>query len=235
MKMMIMSTFLATCTLLSSTVSVFAMTGGTNVNTDHSAETVNTSPSAQLGSNSNDGSNQAQQLQNLYLQKLQFDPKLLDSSNLLDLIVQFDVDPAPIQMLNQQKNGSSAGGNQKSTSDVTLVSAEKAVNQTHSNFKSFVTNESKALKDAGVTNSIKIGREYTQVFNGLAVKMSTRALNDMLALPYVKSVYLNVKYAPIPASQLIDGPASVTGDGKVSTKQTNPNLLSVIRTNRSSV
>ncbi|MBP0723654.1 S8 family serine peptidase, partial [Bacillus sp. RG28] len=240
MKKMIMSMSLAIFMLLSNSLPTFAMTGGKAENTSPSTQigetSVKSGQSAEIGSNSN----QAQDLQNLYLQKLQFDPKLLDSSKSLDLIIQFDVDPAPIQMLNQQKNDSSAGDNtasinKQSTSSVTLKSAEAAVNQTHSNFKSFVTSESKALKDAGVTNPMKIGREYTQVFNGLAVKMSTRALNDMLALPYVKSVYLNVKYAPIPASQVIDGPASVTGDGKVSTKQTNPNLLSVIRTNRSNV
>ncbi|MEH7503588.1 S8 family serine peptidase [Neobacillus drentensis] len=235
-----MSMLLAAYMLLSNTVSTFAMTGGTAANTGQSAEAVNTGHSTEIGSNSALDLNQAQQLQNLYLQKLQFDPKLLESSKQLDLIVQFDVDPAAIQMKNQQKNGSSAGVNtlsvnQQSTSAVTLESAKEAVNQTHSNFKSFVTSKSRALKAAGVTDSIKIGKEFSQVFNGLAVKMPSRALNDMLALPYVKSVYLNVKYAPIPASQSIDVPASVTGDGKVSAQQKSPNLLSVTRTNRSNV
>jgi uncharacterized repeat protein (TIGR02543 family) len=226
MNKMFKSILLSTFILLSNTVPTFAMTGDTAGNTDHSTE---------IGSNSILGLDQAQHLQNLYLEKLQFDPKLLESSNQLDLIIQFDVDPAPIQMLNQEKNDSSAGVNKQSTSVVTLESAEAAVTQTHSDFKSFITSESRALKAAGVNDSIKIGKEFTQVFNGLAVKMPSRALNDMLALPYVKSVYLNVKYAPIPASQSIDVPASVTGDGKVSTQQKTTNLLPVLPRNRSTV
>ncbi|WP_129689589.1 S8 family serine peptidase [Gottfriedia acidiceleris] len=226
MKKMIMSTFLATSTLLGYTVPAFAMTSGSSAE-----KTIQT----QLTSNSKVDLNQAQQLQNLYLEKIKFDPKLLDSSKQLDLIVQFDVDPAAIQMLNQQKNTSSAkfSVNQESTNEVTLDSAKAAVNETHSNFKSFVNSESRALKDAGVTNQIKIGREFTQVFNGLAVKIPKQSLNNLLALPYVKSVFLNVKYAPIPASQSIDAPASVTGDGKVSEKKADPNLLPVIRSDRS--
>ncbi|KQL41514.1 hypothetical protein AN960_04070 [Bacillus sp. FJAT-25509] len=228
MKKMVMSTFLATSTLLGYTVPAFAMTGGT---------TANDSKAVQFDSNSKLDLTQTQQLTNLYMQKLKFDPKLLDSSDQLDLIVQFNVDPAPIQMQNQQKNASSGklSVNQESTPAVTLESAQTEVNQTHSNFKSFVGSMSKSLKSAGETSSIKIGREYTQVFNGLAVKIPKQALNDLLALPYVKGVYQNVKYAPIPASQSIGIPASVTGDGKISDQKTNPNLLPTIRSNRSNI
>ncbi|PGL72833.1 S8 family serine peptidase [Bacillus sp. AFS055030] len=228
MKKMVMSTFLATSTLLGYTVPAFAMTGGTFASN---------SQTVQLGSNSKLDLTQAQQLQNLYLEKLQFDPKLLNSSDQLDLIIQFNVDPAPIQMKNQQKNASSGklSVNQENTPAVTLESAQTEVNKTHSDFKGFVSNESKKLKAAGESSSIKIGREYTQVFNGLAVKIPKSSLNDLLALPYVKSVYQNVKYAPIPASQSIDAPASATGDGKVSDQKTNPNLLSTIRLNRSNI
>ncbi len=235
MNRMIISTLLASFTLLGNTVSTYAMTGGKAGNSDYSAKTVNTtSTSTQLGSNSNFEQSQAGQLQNLYLQKLQFDPKLLESSKMLDLIVQFDVDPAAIQMKNQ-KNGSSAGVNGLSVTNQTIESAENAVNETHSNFKSFVSNESRTMRATGVTNPIKIGTEYTKVFNGMAVKIPSNAINDLLALPYVKSVYLNVKYAPIPSTQAIDVPSSVTGDGKISEQQENPNLLPVIRSNRSDV
>ncbi|MEH7347629.1 S8 family serine peptidase [Gottfriedia acidiceleris] len=229
MKKMVMSTFLATSTLLGYTAQAFAMTGGTSASN---------SQTVQLNSNSKLDLTQAQQLQNLYLEKLQFDPKLLNSSDQLDLIIQFNVDPAPIQMQNQQKNASSGklSVNQESTPAVTLESAQAEVNQTHSDFKSFVSNESKKLKATGESSSaIHIGREYTQVFNGLAVKIPKSSLNDILALPYVKSVYQNVKYAPIPASQSNDIPASVTGDGKVSDQKTNPNVLPVIRSNRSNI
>ncbi|PFM82135.1 hypothetical protein COJ46_08725 [Bacillus sp. AFS077874] len=226
MKKMVMSTFLATSTLLGYTVPAFAMTGGT---------TANDSKAVQSDSNSKLDLTQTQQLQNLYLEKLKFNPKLLDSSDQLDLIVQFNVDPAPIQMLYQQKNESSGkiAVNKESSTAITLESAQQNVNETHSNFKSFVSGLSKSLKSAGETSSIKIGREYTQVFNGLAVKIPKQALNDLLALPYVKSVYQNVKYAPIPASQNIDVPDSVTGDGKVSSQKSNPNLLPNTRSERS--
>ncbi|WP_176547226.1 S8 family serine peptidase [Bacillus sp. AFS053548] len=235
MNRMIISTLLASFTLLGNTVSTYAMTGGKAGSSDYSAKTVNTtSTSTQLGSYSNFEQSQAGQLQNLYLQKLQFDPKLLESSKMLDLIVQFDVDPAAIQMQNQ-KNASSAGVNALSVTKQTLDSAENAVNETHSNFKSFVSNESRTMRATGVTNPIKIGTEYTKVFNGMAVKIPSNAINDLLALPYVKSVYLNVKYAPIPSTQAIDVPSSVTGDGKISEQQENPNLLPVIRSNRSNV
>ncbi|WP_179865586.1 S8 family serine peptidase [Bacillus sp. AFS017336] len=241
-----MSTVLASFMLFSTTAPTFAMTGKTAVNTGKSGEKIinnilnqgkQLQNSTEKGSNSNFEQNQAEQLQNLYLQKLKFDPKILETSKQLDLIVQFDVDPAQIQKVNQEKNDSTDGVKafsitQESTSDVTLESAEKAVNQTHSNFKSFITNETKALKDSAGTNSIKLGREYTQVFNGLAVKIPSNALNDMLALPYVKSAYLNVKYAPIVASQKVEVSSSITGDGKVSAKQTNPNLVPAIRSNR---
>ncbi|MFF2877484.1 S8 family serine peptidase [Gottfriedia sp. NPDC057991] len=229
MKKMVMSTFLATSTLLGYTAQAYAMSGGTSAS---NGQTV------QLDSNSKLDLTQAQQLQNLYLEKLQFDPKLLNSSDQLDLIIQFNVDPAPIQMQNQQKSASSGklSVNQESTPAVTLESAQTEVNQTHSDFKSFVSNESKKLKATGESSSaIHIGREYTQVFNGLAVKIPKSSLNDLLALPYVKSVYQNVKYAPIPASQSNDIPASVTGDGKVSDQKTNPNVLPVIRSNRSNI
>ncbi|WP_176547186.1 S8 family serine peptidase [Bacillus sp. AFS053548] len=228
MKKMVMSTFLATSTLLGYTAQAFAMTGGISASN---------SQTVQLDSNSKLDLTQAQQLQNLYLEKLQFDPKLLNSSDQLDLIIQFNVDPAPIQMQNQQKNASSGklSVNQESTPAVTLESAQTEVNQTHSDFKSFVSNESKKLKATGESSSIHIGREYTQVFNGLAVKIPKSSLNDILALPYVKSVYQNVKYSPIPASQSIDIPASVTGDGNVSDQKTNPNVLPAIRSNRSNI
>ncbi|TDL71131.1 DUF1533 domain-containing protein [Rhodococcus qingshengii] len=232
MNKMFKSILLSTFILLGNTVPTFAKTGGTAGNSGHATEAVNTGHSTEI---SNLGLDQAQQLQNLYLEKLQFDPKLLDSSNSLDLIVQFDVDPAAIQMLNQKAGVNTVSVNQQSTSVVTLESANTAVAQTHSSFKSFVASESRALRATGETSPIKIGKEFTQVFNGLAVKMPSKALNDMLALPYVKSVYLNVKYAPIPSTQLIDAPASVTGDGKVSEQQKNPNLLPVISKNRSNV
>jgi subtilisin family serine protease len=225
---MILSMLLAALMLLSNTLTTFAMTGETvekiSPTTAEIGETAVIEPN-----NSSLDLNQAQQLQDLYMQKLKFNPKLLDSSKQLDLIVQFDVDPAQIQLLNQQKNKPSAGVNQLNTATVTLDSAEAAVNETHNNFKSFVNNEAKSLKAAGESNSIKIGREFTQVFNGLVVKMPSSVINDLLAQPYVKSVFLNVKYDPIPATQLIDAPARVTGDGKVSEEQTNPNLLPVIR------
>ncbi|MEE6452400.1 S8 family serine peptidase [Gottfriedia acidiceleris] len=226
MKKMVMSTFLACSTLLGYTAQAFAMTGGTSASN---------SQTVQLDSNSKLDLTHAQQLQNLYLEKLQFDPKLLNSSDQLDLIIQFNVDPAPIQMQNQQKNALSGklSVNQKSAPAVTLQSAQTEVNQTHSDFKSFISNESKKLKATGQSNTIHIGREYTQVFNGLAVKIPKSSLNEILALPYVKSVYQNVKYAPIPASQSIDIPTSVTGDGKVSNQKTNPNVLPSIRSNRS--
>ncbi|WP_088043327.1 S8 family serine peptidase [Bacillus sp. EAC] len=225
---MITSMSLSTFMILSNTVPAFAVTG----------ETAGTIRSNEISNQSKFDLNQAQQLQNLYLQKLRFDPKLLDSSNQLDLIVEFEVDPIQIQMMNHQKSGTSASvstfsDDQQGSPVVTLESAKEAVNQTHSNFKSFVNSESKTLKDAGESNSIKIGREYSQVFNGLAVKLPSKAINDLLALPYVKSVFQNVKYAPIPASQSSDVLKSSTGDGKVSEKETNPNLLPIIRSNRS--
>jgi len=225
-KKAIMSSLVATSTLLGYTVPTFAMTGGTARNT-----TIDTT---QLGSKSNLELNQTQQLQNLYLEKLQIDPNILNSSKQLDLIVQFNVDPVAIQMLNQQKNTSSEklSVNQESTSAVTPEIATNEVNQTHSDFKNFISSQSKSLKAAGLTDSIKLGKEYSTVFNGVSVKIPSSALNDLLALPYVKKVYQNVKYAPIPASQLTDSPGSATGDGKVSEKQTNQNVLPNIRSNQ---
>lgn len=207
---LIVSTLVANFTLFGSAVPTFAMTNGTAVNNN---------TSVQLGSPDNFDLNQAQQLQNLYLEKLKFDPKLLDSSNLLDLIIQFDVEPAAIQMLNQQK------GSKTSKTTVTLESAETAVNQNHSSFKSFVNSENRVLKDTGATSSIKMGREFTTVFNGIAVKIPKSSLNTLLAQPFVKGVFLNVKYAPIPSTQKVDAPVSVTGDGKVIEKSDDPNLL----------
>ncbi|MGG0178203.1 S8 family serine peptidase [Gottfriedia acidiceleris] len=228
-KKAIMSSLVATSTLLGYTVPTFAMTGGTARNT-----TIDTT---QLGNKSNLELNQTQQLQNLYLEKLQIDPNILNSSKQLDLIVQFNVDPVSIQMLNQQKDTSSEklSVNQESTSVITPEIATNAVNQTHSDFKNFINSQSKSLKAAGETASIKLGKEYSTVFNGVSVKIPSSALNDLLALPYVKKVYQNVKYAPIPASQLTDTPDSVTGDGKISEKQNDTNLLSTIRSNRTNV
>jgi hypothetical protein len=96
-KKMIKTISLASFMLLGNTLPAFAMTGGTTENTSQSVEIGDTSS---LSFNQTQLSS-AEQLQNLYLQKVKFDPKVLDSSNVLDLIVQFDVDPAPIQMLNQ--------------------------------------------------------------------------------------------------------------------------------------
>ncbi|MEH7451392.1 S8 family serine peptidase [Gottfriedia acidiceleris] len=223
MKKMIMSTFLATSTLLGYTVPAFAMTG------ESAEKTIQT---ALASTNSNADLTQAQDLQNLYLEKLQFDPKLLNSSKQLDLIVQFNVDPAPVQMVNQQKNVSSGKSINQQSTVVTLESAKAAVDLTHSSFKSFVNNESKKIKATGETSTIKLGREYSQVFNGVAVKIPVSSLNDLLALPYVKSVYQNIKYAPIPASESVEASASITGDGKTSDTKTNPNLLPTIRTDR---
>ncbi|PEL09316.1 S8 family serine peptidase [Bacillus sp. AFS017336] len=223
MKKMIMSTFLATSTLLGYTVPTFAMTGG-------SAE--KTIQTALEGTGSKAELTQGQDLQNLYLEKLQFDPKLLTSSKQLDLIVQFNVNPAPVQMVNQQKSASSGKSINQQSADVTLESAQAAVDLTHSSFKSFVNNESKKIKATGDTSTFKLGKEFSQVFNGVAVKIPVSSLNDLLALPYVKSVYQNIKYAPIPASEPVEASASVTGDGKTSDKKTNSNVLPSISSDR---
>ncbi|UPM52528.1 S8 family serine peptidase [Gottfriedia acidiceleris] len=143
----------------------------------------------------------------------------------MDVIVQFDADPAAIQLLNQQKSSKSGVGINQQSTPVTLESAKEVVSQNHSDFKSFISSESKRLKATGETNSIKTGREYTDVFNGIAVKIPKASLTSLLAQPFVKSVYLNVQYAPIPSTKNIDAASSATGDGVIQKESTNPNVL----------
>ncbi|WHX98509.1 S8 family serine peptidase [Neobacillus sp. DY30] len=129
-------------------------------------------------------------------QKIHVDKKDLRSKENINVIVQFKVDPAKIRMIKQSL--AKGGASLKSQAFASEYSeAKKKVEASHANFKSFVKkNQPKAQIIGGksIKNSMKITREYSEAFNGVALSLPANQVATIAENPEVASVWSQVEY-----------------------------------------
>jgi subtilisin family serine protease len=121
------------------------------------------------------------QFNNLYTDKT---AKLRISSDVnlnneedLDIIVQFQVDPAAVQVANEKAKG-------KSVSALRLKDAQEKVEKSHKEFKGKI-NQSKSAKKS------KIKKEYKNAFNGVSMTLPAKEVLELIELQEVKAVWVD--------------------------------------------
>ncbi|TYS67182.1 S8 family serine peptidase [Sutcliffiella horikoshii] len=122
--------------------------------------------------------------------KIHVDPSDLRSSKNLNVIVQFTVDPAKIQMIKQAlANGGATVNNQEFATD--YAEAEKRVEESHKQFKSFVNSQPKTQIIGGQTinNSMSITREFSEAFNGVALSLPANLVTSIAEFENVASIW----------------------------------------------
>jgi hypothetical protein len=105
-------------------------------------------------------------------QKIHVEQKDLRKSSHIQVIVQFKVDPAKIQVIKHSlKKGGATAGAQAFASE--LAAAEQKVKDSHKTFQSFVNTQPKTQIVGGkqVETKINITRTYTDAFNGVALTL----------------------------------------------------------------
>ncbi|MGM0865820.1 MAG: S8 family serine peptidase [Bacillota bacterium] len=124
-------------------------------------------------------------------QRLQFDnlytdntAKLRISSDVnlnneedLDIIVQFQVDPAAVQVANEKSKG-------KSVSALRLEDAQEKVEKSHKEFKEKINKSKSAKKN-------KIKKEYKNAFNGVSMTLPAKEVMELIELQEVKAVWVD--------------------------------------------
>jgi subtilisin family serine protease len=121
------------------------------------------------------------QFNNLYTDKT---AKLRISSDVnlnneedLDIIVQFQVDPAAVQVAKEKAKG-------KSVSALRLEEAQEKVDKSHKEFKEKI-NKSKSAKKS------KIKKEYKNAFNGVSMTLPAKEVLELIELQEVKAVWVD--------------------------------------------
>ncbi|MGM0828906.1 MAG: S8 family serine peptidase [Bacillota bacterium] len=124
-------------------------------------------------------------------QRLQFDnlytdntAKLRISSDVnlnneedLDIIVQFQVEPAAVQVANEKSKG-------KSVSALRLEDAQEKVEKSHKEFKEKINKSKSAKKN-------KIKKEYKNAFNGVSMTLPAKEVMELIELQEVKAVWVD--------------------------------------------
>ncbi|WP_129689302.1 InlB B-repeat-containing protein [Gottfriedia acidiceleris] len=126
-------------------------------------------------------------------QKIHVDQKDLKSGKNIDVIVQFKVDPAKIQIIKQSLQKGSASA-QTFAADYT--EAKQKVADAHAKFKAFVTTQPGKQITGGkdVSAAIHITREYTDSFNGVALSVPPSMVETIASQADVASVWSVVQY-----------------------------------------
>ncbi|MFF2877084.1 InlB B-repeat-containing protein [Gottfriedia sp. NPDC057991] len=126
-------------------------------------------------------------------QKIHVDQKDLKSGKNIDVIVQFKVDPAKIQIIKQSLEKGSASA-QTFAADYT--EAKQKVADAHAKFKAFVkTQPSKQITGGKeVSSNIEITREYTDAFNGVALSVPPSMVQSIASQADVASIWSVVQY-----------------------------------------
>jgi uncharacterized repeat protein (TIGR02543 family) len=125
-------------------------------------------------------------------QKIHVNQKDLRSSKNINVIVQFKQDPAKIQIIKQAlTNGGVTLNSQDFTADYSA--AQKRVADSHANFKNFVKSQPKTQMIGGtpVDTGVKITREFTEAFNGVAMTLPANLLTSIAENAEVASVWSN--------------------------------------------
>ncbi|UPM52531.1 InlB B-repeat-containing protein [Gottfriedia acidiceleris] len=126
-------------------------------------------------------------------QKIHVDQKDLKNGKNIDVIVQFKVDPAKIQIIKQSLEKGSASA-QTFAADYT--EAKQKVADAHAKFKAFVkTQPSKQIAGGKeVSSNIEITREYTDAFNGVALSVPPSMVQTIASQADVASIWSVVQY-----------------------------------------
>ncbi|MGD6830851.1 S8 family serine peptidase [Sutcliffiella halmapala] len=126
---------------------------------------------------------QRSKLHNLYSEeaaKLRISSDVnLNNEEELDIIVQFQVDPAEVQVAKEQAKG-------KKAKALGLNEAKKKVEKSHKDFKDKM-NKSKSPKIN------KINKEYKNAFNGVAMTLPAKEVMELIELTEVKAVWVDQK------------------------------------------
>lgn len=101
----------------------------------------------------------------------------LNNEEELDIIVQFQVDPAAVQVAKNNTNG-------KSVKTFGLEEAQAKVDQSHKDFKAKI-NKTKSAKNN------KIKKEYKNAFNGVLMTVPAKEVMELIKLPDVKAVWVD--------------------------------------------
>ncbi|TDL74704.1 DUF1533 domain-containing protein [Rhodococcus qingshengii] len=128
-------------------------------------------------------------------QKIHVEQKDLRKSSHIQVIVQFKVDPAKIQVIKHSlKKGGATEGAQAFASE--LAAAEQKVKDSHKAFQSFVNTQAKTQIIGGKTVNTKmsITRQYTDAFNGVALTLPGNQIAKLAENPEVASVWPLVEY-----------------------------------------
>jgi len=123
-------------------------------------------------------------------QKIRVDQKDLRKGGNIDVIVQFKTDPAKIQIIKESlaKGGATASA-QAFASE--FSAAKNKVEAAHINFKKFVNAQptSQVIGGKPVNSEIKINKQYTDSFNGMALSVPTNLVAKIAENPEVASVW----------------------------------------------
>ncbi|WP_342542783.1 S8 family serine peptidase [Paenisporosarcina sp. FSL H8-0542] len=128
-------------------------------------------------------------------QKIHVDQKDLRSSKNINVIVQFKEDPAKIQII--KKSLAKGGATVDSKAFASEYSdAQKKVEDSHAKFKSFVNTQPKTQIIGGksVKTAMSITREYSEAFNGVALSLPAKLVENIVENPEVASVWSQVEY-----------------------------------------
>ncbi|MDM5331620.1 S8 family serine peptidase [Neobacillus sp. CF12] len=129
-------------------------------------------------------------------QKIHVNQKELRSTENINVIVQFKVDPAKIQIIKQSLAKGGASLNSQAFASE-FSEAKKKVEASHANFKSFVkTNQPKPQIIGGKSakTSMNITREYSEAFNGVSLTLPANMVETVANNPEVASVWPQVEY-----------------------------------------
>ncbi|MFB7139379.1 InlB B-repeat-containing protein [Gottfriedia sp. NPDC056225] len=126
-------------------------------------------------------------------QKIHVDQKDLKSGKNIDVIVQFKVDPAKIQIIKQSLEKGSASA-QTFADD--YAEAKQKVADAHAKFKTFVKTQPAKQITGGkeVQTDVRITREYTDAFNGVALSVPPSMVETIASQADVASVWSVVQY-----------------------------------------
>ncbi|KON82817.1 hypothetical protein AF332_27865, partial [Sporosarcina globispora] len=128
-------------------------------------------------------------------QKIHVDQKDLRSSKNINVIVQFKEDPAKIQIIKQSLAKGGATVNSKAFASE-YAEAQKKVKDSHAKFKSFVNTQPKTQIIGGksVNTAMSITREYSEAFNGVALSLPAKSVENIAKNPDVASIWSQVEY-----------------------------------------
>ncbi|WP_339148680.1 MULTISPECIES: S8 family serine peptidase [unclassified Sutcliffiella] len=103
----------------------------------------------------------------------------LNNEEELDIIVQFQVDPAVVQVAKEKAKG-------KSAKTLGLKEAKEKVDKSHKDFKDKMNKSKSSRKN-------KILKEYKDAFNGVSMTVPAKEVMELIEFPEVKAVWVDQK------------------------------------------